>query len=354
IIMSNDTCNTWAAMGIYPSASSFFDLFMVNDSIGYAVGSSGIIYKTYPGAIAPPTTASSSLYTSSITNTSMTVNWTSGNGTRRMVIARASSSSMSDPTNGTSYTANSIYGSGYTVGTGNYVVYDGTGNSCSITGLALNTTYFFRVYEYNGTGTSTIYYTGAYGSIGAMTLPVKLTEFTATILGENKVQLNWSTSSEINNNYFSIERSQDNEHYESIGTVKGNGNSNITINYNFNDETPLTGTSYYRLKQVDLDGKFSLSEVKVVSTNKSRSSVAIYPNPTNGILNIEIESAEQKNISINLYDVNGRNILNEKRIVISGKQTFQFNSSTIPSGIYFLNVSDKSGSSIGKQKIVIE
>jgi M6 family metalloprotease-like protein len=94
-----------------------------------------------------PTTQSSEFTSSSITTTTMTVGWTRGDGGQVMVVARAGGPVNNNPTLGTSYTANSIFGSGSQIGAGNYVVYKGTGTSVDITGLSTNITYYYAIYE---------------------------------------------------------------------------------------------------------------------------------------------------------------------------------------------------------------
>lgn len=101
-----------------------------------------------------PTTQASSFSSSSVSNFSGTVNWVRGNGTAGViVVARQGSAVNADPVSGTTYTANAAFGSGSQIGTGNYVVYNGTGTSVNVTGLLENTTYHFAVYEYNTTST---------------------------------------------------------------------------------------------------------------------------------------------------------------------------------------------------------
>lgn len=85
---------------------------------------------------------------------SLQLNWTNGNGARRLVVIHEGSAVNSNPVDGTSYTANSLFLSGSQIGTGNYVVYDGTGSTVTVTGLDDATTYYFRIYEYNGTNAS--------------------------------------------------------------------------------------------------------------------------------------------------------------------------------------------------------
>lgn len=99
-----------------------------------------------------PTTAAASISFSSFGVSGFTVNWTNGNGARRLVLAKASSAVDAQPTDGVGYTANTTFGSGDELGSGNFVVYEGTGNSFAVSGLNQNTRYHFSVYEYNGTG----------------------------------------------------------------------------------------------------------------------------------------------------------------------------------------------------------
>ena len=98
---------------------------------------------------APPTSQASSLTSSSLTDHSMTVGWTRGNGTSVLVVAREGNAVGSDPVSGLSYTASATFGSGSQIGTGNYVVYNGTGSSVDLTQLTAGTTYYFAIYEYN-------------------------------------------------------------------------------------------------------------------------------------------------------------------------------------------------------------
>jgi len=109
-----------------------------------------------------PTTGPSNMSFSGINNTSMTVNFTKGNGSRRIVLCKAASAVSAAPVTGTPYTANAVFGSGSQIGTGNYVVYSDTGSSFTLTGLTANTTYYFAVFEYNGIAGFANYLTTAF------------------------------------------------------------------------------------------------------------------------------------------------------------------------------------------------
>lgn len=106
-----------------------------------------------------PTTASTGGNGTGITTTSMTLSWSAGNGAQQIVVLRSGSAVNSDPEDGISYTANAAFGSGTEIGTGNYVVYQGTDTTVTITGLNPNTTYHYDIYELNGSGESYNYLT---------------------------------------------------------------------------------------------------------------------------------------------------------------------------------------------------
>ncbi|MCF8413150.1 MAG: fibronectin type III domain-containing protein, partial [Melioribacteraceae bacterium] len=116
------------------------------------------------------------------------------------------------------------------------------------------------------------------------TLPVELTTFLANVT-KNGIELNWRTETEIDNYGFQIERSfGDKLKWENIGFVNGNGTSNLKHNYSFVDDTPLYGKSYYRLKQIDFDGKFEYSNTIEVDFNNLPNKIKLnqnYPNPFN-------------------------------------------------------------------------
>ena len=110
-----------------------------------------VINLTGTGICAPPSSQATNLGTANIGQTQMDVSWTRGTGDNVLVVAREGGAVNTDPTNGISYTANAAFSSGDEIGTGNYVVYNGTGTSVTVTGLTLGTTYHYAIYEYNNT-----------------------------------------------------------------------------------------------------------------------------------------------------------------------------------------------------------
>ncbi len=140
---------------------------------------------------------------------------------------------------------------------------------------------------------------------GGNALPIELASFNAKLDGKN-VNVEWVTQSELNNHYFTVERSKDNLNYETIATVDGAGTSTVTHSYSFVDYSPYSGTSYYRLKQADFDGHYEYFP-PVSILNKNKSDFKVYPNPSNGT-NISLNYAgnDLRNYKIVVQDLNGR------------------------------------------------
>jgi hypothetical protein len=481
---------------------------------------------------AEPTVHSSSLNFTDIQCFQVTLNWTNGNGTNRIVVAKASSAVTGSPADNTGYTANALFGAGNTIAANEFVVYNGSGSSVTITGLSSSTTYYFTVFEYNGSGcpssgqnyltgsgyltgnvtTATcscpvitgilvdacgscegsdelftfvngdtdlninslsvtfpnggtfcnsgcggqtwvtnsafvndlnitagcaglfvessvvpanakvVIFTGAspttaydysglcgtgpyyiifanytgctgrfanynstggtrtlsadfgsgcstsvtydrallhsgdgacayfnengdvsYGSEGcaptAMVLPIELISFTATVQGTGVI-LKWSTASEINNDYFNIERSADSFNILEIAEKKGAGNSNTINHYTDYDAKPFDGINYYRLKQTDYDGNYSYSDWIAVKVNIS-SSEDIKVRGTE----IDFFTADE-NCSIFIADLSGRVILSREI-----NQHTSINLSGVASGIYFAVKVSSAGTSSKKFNI---
>ena len=125
----------------------------------------------------------------------------------------------------------------------------------AISGTSANTCYWIALDGNAGT-----WYTVDIRLIDAIPMPIELIEFTATLYNK-KVNIKWSTASEINNDYFNIERSKNGIDWYIIGTVKGKGNSNQISYYSFYDEKIIEGDTYYRLQQIDFDGENSYSHI---------------------------------------------------------------------------------------------
>lgn len=124
-------------------------------------------------------------------------------------------------------------------------------------------------------------YSGVWGSaLSGNPLPIELIEFNAELNKFNEVELRWTTASEINNDYFTVERSADGIYFETIAIVDGAGNSTTNLNYRSLDKYPYYGVSYYRLKQTDFNGDYSYSQIEKIEI-KEDGNWQLYPNPAN-------------------------------------------------------------------------
>jgi hypothetical protein len=166
---------------------------------------------------------------------------------------------------------------------------------------------------------------------GLGTLAVTLAGFTARI--DNKqVILNWKTASETNNKGFEIRRSPDGINWNNIGFVNGNMNSAIERSYQFSDLDPLAGENFYRLRQVDLDGKYLYSIVASVDFIKS-GFYSISGNPGNNIYRLNIETTAEK-VELSIFDAGGKMVM--IKTTGAGVQTIDI--SKFSSGVYLLRV----------------
>jgi hypothetical protein len=184
-------------------------------------------------------------------------------------------------------------------------------------------------------GTSTIAPTMKIGGLRFATnwgdgpLPVVFSNFDAKLIDGN-THLNWSTSSETNNQGFAIERSINGENFEEIGFVKGAGNSSRLLNYNFIDVNVASPINYYRLKQSDFDGKFEYSET--ISVVADDAQVNVTPNPFVETIRVSASNQEQV-IFAEIIDVTGK-----VKATSSGMGNLILDTKELNHGVYFIRV----------------
>jgi hypothetical protein len=175
-------------------------------------------------------------------------------------------------------------------------------------------------------------------------LPIDLLLFTAKYK-DGKVHLYWSTASEVNNDYFTIERSVNGKTFETVGTLKGSGTTGETNNYLFTDAEPLKGRSYYRLKQTDYDGKFEYSTLAPVLVGINKPEFSVFPNPSKGEnINLFLSGVEDMNAAVVISDLSGKVVFTE----IIGQENGSFFESIptvekLPAGVYFVTVKTNQG-----------
>lgn len=169
-------------------------------------------------------------------------------------------------------------------------------------------------------------------------LPVELLAFNA-ILNEGQVKLDWQTATEINNDYFVIERSNDGRSWKKFDTVAGMGNSDVIQSYSAIDEQPYTGLSYYRLKQVDYDGSFTYSPLVSIKNDASnKEQVLAYPNPTSQQITIEGTNLQTK--QLHLYNAIGQDVSNLIHTQEESASKITLDLSALHTGVYYLKTTD--------------
>lgn len=172
-------------------------------------------------------------------------------------------------------------------------------------------------------------------------MPVTLIKFGATLLQKNTVKVDWTTSMEINCSRFIVQRSYDGNMFSDIEIVAGNGTTNAVHSYSITDSAYFfTGaTVYYRLKQIDLDGKANLSKIVSVKTKKTNQAITVSPNPFTEFVNVNVDWNASEVVSVKILNVQGKEIVSKQLTVIKGSNYFKIdNLSTLPTGIYLLRI----------------
>ncbi|MGZ4060289.1 MAG: T9SS type A sorting domain-containing protein [Bacteroidia bacterium] len=204
----------------------------------------------------------------------------------------------------------------------------------------------------SGTVTSLSPFTLSSTLSGVNPLPIELLSFSAAYNNENAVDIKWSTASEKNNDYFTVERSADGMNFEKINIVHGAGNSTHTINYSSIDNSPLEGISYYRLKQTDFNGSYVYSKSVAVEIN---------------ILNFEIISAGNSSaenalvinyacpanciINFDLYDMTGNKVYFTSQNTSGANSKLLIPTGNLSHGVYLLKIYN--GNKIISRKLAV-
>ncbi|WP_157886784.1 T9SS type A sorting domain-containing protein [Hymenobacter sp. PAMC 26628] len=257
------------------------------------------------------------------------------------------------PADSTFYTANTIYGQGTALGKG-FVVYNGTGRSATITGLQPNTYYYITNAEYNTDGTS-IAYNNRSSSMAISTravpvspapLAVELTAFAGTIDANSMALLQWSTATERNTSYFAVERSSDGVYFSEANRMAAAGTSSQSLAYHWPDSKRLTQPTYYRLRQVDLDGTVHYSSSIVLSPVPLLARrVEIYPNPSVGKpVQLLLQGFAGETLTLQIADALGRPISIQTLAPMTAQSTTPLPLPTsLAAGTYFITLASSDG-----------
>jgi len=177
------------------------------------------------------------------------------------------------------------------------------------------------------------------------TTPVSLISFTGKEMA-NGVRLNWSTASEQNNSHYELYRAAEDQNFIKLGSVKGNGNANETLNYSFNDLSPIAGTAYYKLRQVDLDNNFTDYGPIPVKSNLQKNDLKVQVKDNS--LKVTLFASANSTTEIRIYDISGNSLAKVVATLTSGWNTVEV-PFTAGRGVYI--VSSKIGAEITKKKI---
>ncbi|HEY6505959.1 MAG TPA: T9SS type A sorting domain-containing protein, partial [Chitinophagaceae bacterium] len=189
----NSSSNGTSVANLKPGTQYFFAFYEFN-----GVNQPQYLAPAYTASVTTrsvPTIASSNLTITKTDGKELTLGWTNGNGQRRIVVAKQSSNISSVPANGTDYNANPVFGAGQQLGAGEFVVYDDNFNAAIISGLNPATTYYFKVFEYDGTGSNTAYLTSSFASVNgptATTPTVQALNLSAADITSNSLSLQFT------------------------------------------------------------------------------------------------------------------------------------------------------------------
>jgi len=169
---------------------------------------------------------------------------------------------------------------------------------------------------------------------GVITLPVKLVNFTAS-LADRQVELNWTTATEENNDYFTIERSENGTDFDSVMSLRGAGNSTVQLKYSEMDNTPVTTAAvYYRLKQTDFNGAYEYSRVIRLDTHElmPADGLTMYPNPASDKL--MVNNLNEGGVTVRIFSDRGTTVFNNS----TTEAEMPIDVSHIPNGVYTVEI----------------
>lgn len=173
------------------------------------------------------------------------------------------------------------------------------------------------------------------GSIpGNNPLPIELLSFKANLCDQS-VCLDWQTAAEVNNDFFTVEKSVDGFNWENLEIVKGAGNSNTELDYNAKDNDPFLGLSYYRLKQTDFDGASSYTEKVPIRIDKIlEQKITVYPNPSRDIISVEGINGDVQ--SFKIYNSTGQEVSQLVDYISINNQAITLNITSLTTGVYHI------------------
>jgi hypothetical protein len=175
-----------------------------------------------------------------------------------------------------------------------------------------------------------------------ITLPVELTSFSGKCGGVKKT-LHWSTASELNNKYFTIEHSKDGSEFEEMAIVDGHGNSLQKLDYEYSFAEEKTAYKYYRLKQTDNNGKTTVLKTIYLDCVDKLGLINLFPNPATNQINLAFESPDESEFFIQVTDITGRVVKSINYVAKQGSNDLDLNIESFEKGMYAIVISDVVG-----------
>jgi len=216
----------------------------------------------------------------------------------------------------------------------------GNGGTTLISPVAIDGTNDIVTFEVDFT--SGQYYT--LGSIEVAALPITLISFDASVNDDNQVKLDWVTASEVNNAFYSIERSTNGVDFETVGRIDGAGNSDAILYYTYIDTRPLNGLSFYRLKQTDFSGEFDVSEIRSVRVkSKFETSYKAYPNPVRQgeTLHIAYQIDRDQTLRLSVLNSKGQLIFRKEEQVLVTEEYIEVSTRNFQRGLNLIRILDE-------------
>jgi len=189
-------------------------------------------------------------------------------------------------------------------------------------------------------------------SVNCTKLPITLIDFTGTV-ETNANHLKWLTSTEIENDYFTLQYSANGNDFEKIATIKGRGTTNETSAYEFLHREVANGIGYYSLWQTDFDGTETFAKTITLTRGESTQQIVdIYPIPVKETLNIIYQLTENAAYTLMIYNATGEVVYQTSNTGVAGNNLIELNAQTLSSGMYMAHI--LSGEHISSSKFIVE
>ena len=234
--------------------------------------------------------------------------------------------------------------------------FNGEPDTLTLSNVISGETYYFRVYGFDDAGEDGSFTLTVSETASESTLPVTITNFKGEHIGEQNVLL-WTTLTEQNNKGFELQRSANGKDFSMVAFIESkaiDGNSSSAITYEFTDIKPFAANSFYRLKQVDKDGKSILSDVVFLKGRQPNSLALsnVYPNPAKSNVNLVLAAPALTKVSVIVTDVAGKLMMQQAAQLLNGENRLSLNVNALPPGTYLIKAAGANGAKAAVSKFV--